>query len=183
MEGVNHFERLRVKGFRRLADVEFDLRPLTVLIGANSVGKTSLLDVLTLLARSAQGALSATIAEYSGLGAILTYGRAEELTVGLTTSVREQKPLDYVLRIRPKGNAYVVEDELLSQLRQPLPPLKLIDSHGIDVRYFEVDEYSLVRPTWEHNPLETSLSQVPKMFREPEEFRRKLASSTYYPTG
>lgn len=38
----------------------------------------------------------------------------------------------------------------------------------------------LVRPNWEHNPLESSLSQVPKMFKEPELFRRALSSSIYY---
>ena len=35
-------------------------------------------------------------------------------------------------------------------------------------------------PTGEHNPLESSLSQVPKLFRAPEEFRYRLASSTFY---
>ncbi len=180
-ESVNRFERLRIKGFRRLADVDFNLRPLTVLIGANGVGKTSLLDVLTLMARSAQGGLNATMTEYSGLGAILTYGRTEELTVGISMTVREHNPLGYLLRIRPQRSAYVIEEESLSQQRRPAPPpFKHIDSHGADVKYFEVDQGRLVRPNWEHNPLETSLSQVPKMFREPEDFRRRLASSTFY---
>jgi predicted ATPase len=180
-EFVSRFQRLHVTGFRRLADVGFDLRPLTVLIGANGVGKTSLLDVLTMMARSAQGGLNATMTEYSGLGANLTYGRTEELTMAISMSVREHNPLEYLLRIRPQRSAYVIEEESLSQQRRPVPPpFKHIDSHGADVKYFEVEQNRLVRPTWEHNPLETSLSQVPKMFQEPEEFRRRLASSTYY---
>ncbi len=43
------------EGFHRLADTEFDQRPL---IGANGVGKTSILDVLSMLAKSAQGGLN-----------------------------------------------------------------------------------------------------------------------------
>jgi len=38
----------------------------------------------------------------------------------------------------------------------------------------------LLRPAWEHDPLETSLAQVPKLFQAPEDFRRRLASSTFY---
>jgi predicted ATPase len=41
------FSRLSVKGFRRLHDIDIPLRPLSVMIGANGVGKTSLLDVGT----------------------------------------------------------------------------------------------------------------------------------------
>lgn len=177
----SRFRRLSTKGFRRLADAQLELRPLSVLIGANGIGKTSLLDVFSLLARSAQGGLNSAISEHSGLPAILTYDRAEDLSFGLSMSVGEHSPLEYVLRIRPRGSAYVIEEETLTQQRQPdPPPFKHIDSHASDVKYWEVDERKLVRPTWEHNPLETSLSQVPKMFREPEDFRRRLASSTFY---
>jgi predicted ATPase len=55
-----------------------------------------------------------------------------------------------------------------------------IDSHGDDVKYFEVDQNKEVRPNWKHKPFETSLYQVPKMFQQPEEFRNRLASSTFY---
>ena len=36
------------------------------------------------------------------------------------------------------------------------------------------------RPNWDYNPNESALSQVPKMFQEPEDFRKRLASSTHY---
>ena len=53
-------------------------------------------------------------------------------------------------------------------------------AQGPDVQYFQVPQGKLARPTWEHNPRETALSQVPKMFRDPEEFRRRLACSKSY---
>ena len=35
-------------------------------------------------------------------------------------------------------------------------------------------------PNWEHEHLESALSQVPKMFEQPENFRRALSSLTQY---
>jgi len=48
-ESLLLFGRLSVKGFRRLSDIDLSLRPLSVLIGANGTGKTSILDALSLL--------------------------------------------------------------------------------------------------------------------------------------
>ena len=60
---VQRFLNLTVRGFRRLAEVDLELHPLTVLIGANGVGKSSLLDTLSILASSAQGNLNAAVSE------------------------------------------------------------------------------------------------------------------------
>jgi predicted ATPase len=95
--------------------------------------------------------------------------------------VPNHEPLEYLLRLKPQGVAYVIADEALTQRRiYGMQPFKHIDSRGPDVSYFEVGQNRLMRPNWEHNPLETSLAQVPKMFKEPEDFRNKLASSTFY---
>lgn len=175
------FRELSIQGFRRLSDVQIPLRPLCVMIGANGSGKTSVLDVMALLANSARGRLSPTMTDLSGLNSVLTYDRAEELGLGISMEVENQEPLKYSLRLRPRGVAYGIEEETLSQERRKKPPpFRHIESHGHDIKYFEPDKAKLVRPTWEHNPLETSLSQVPKMFREPEDFRQRLASSTFY---
>ena len=174
------FGKLSIKGFRRLNNVHLPLRPLSVLIGANGTGKTSVLDVLSLLANSAQGKLSSSITDLSGLATVLTYDKAKELTLSISMDVPLHEPLDYSLKLSPRGVAYTVEEEILSQERGHPDPFLHIVSHGADIKYFEGDQRKLVRPTWEHNPLETSLAQVPKMFQEPEEFRNRLASSTFY---
>jgi predicted ATPase len=177
----SRFSNLSIRGFRRLYDVQLELRPLSVMIGANGTGKTSVLEVLSLLASSAQGKLSESITDLSGLQSVLTYDRAKSLQLGISMTVPQYEPLDYRLCLKPQGVAYVIEEEFLTQKRQlQLPPFKHIDSRGPDVKYFEADKKKLVQPNWEHKPLETSLSQVPKMFREPEDFRNRLASSTFY---
>jgi predicted ATPase len=177
----HRFKNLSIRGFRRLQDVQFPLRPLCVMIGENGTGKTSVLDVMSLLANSARNLLGASVADLSGLASVLTYDRADELALRISMEVPGYEPLEYSLKLKPQGVAYVIEEETLTQKRRPnSPPFKHIDSRGTDVRYFEADQRKLVRPNWKHNPVETSLAQVPKMFQEPEDFRNHLASSTFY---
>jgi predicted ATPase len=175
------FENIAIQGFRRLDSVHLGLRPLSVMIGANGVGKTSVLDVLSLLANSAQGKLKDAISDLSGLNSVLTYDKADELRLGISMTVPAHAPLEYSLVLKPQGVGYVISEEKLSQKRPGYEqPFLHIDSHGPDIKYFEADQKKLQRPTWDHEPLETSLAQVPKMFREPEDFRNRLSSSTFY---
>jgi predicted ATPase len=191
---VTRFREISIKGFRRLADVQLELRPLTVLIGANGIGKTSLLDVLSLLASSAQGSLNGAMSELGGLNALLTCDRADELALGIAAEVEKDAQIPsgvqirYVLRIKAQGKGYAIAEEVLSEAL-PQGSFNHIDSRGENIKYRIAGSHlsaegptsfdHVVRPTWEHNPFETSLSQVPKMFW-PEDFRRKLASSTLY---
>ena len=71
------------------------------MIGANGAGKTSVLDVLSLLASSAQARLSSSLSELSGLANVLTYDKAEELGLGITMEVPGREPLKYSLWLRP----------------------------------------------------------------------------------
>lgn len=63
--------RMKIAGYRSLVDVDFAVRPLTVLIGPNGSGKTSLLDAFTLLRYGAQGELSQALTQRGGLNAVL----------------------------------------------------------------------------------------------------------------
>lgn len=178
MYKINH---VRISGFRRLREVDLVVRPFMVLIGANGVGKTSLLDAFALLSASASGELNSTLSQLGGLTSLLTRGRSEELSLIVDMEVPGHQPLEYEVHLGPKGTGHSISKETLSQVRVGYPqPFKHIDSSDTDVRYYEIDENRLVRPNWEHNPLETSLSQVPKMFRQPEELRRILATATQY---
>jgi len=180
-DSLVRFGELTIQGFRRLNDVRLSLRPLSVMIGANGTGKTSVLDVLSLMALSAQARLSSSLSELSGLANVLTYDRAEELHLGITMEVQGHEPLDYSLWLRPQGLIHVIRSETLSQQRVSYEqPFLHITSSDRSVRYFDPDKKKLLPPSWEHNALETSLAQVPKMFQEPEDFRSRLASSTFY---
>ncbi|XWK87483.1 MAG: AAA family ATPase [Phormidium sp.] len=179
---MNTFENISVRGFRRLQHIDIEMRNLIVMIGANGSGKTSFLDVLSVLAASASGNLHNILQLKGGLNEILTRGKARELEIAVSMKVPERQPLKYSLTLSPKGLSYEIRDETLTQqsnISAP-EPFKYIESDGLDIKYFSQEDRKLLRPNWEHNPLETSLSQVPKMYREPENLRKSLASCTYY---
>ena len=173
--------RIQINGFRRIMNLDLEIRPLMVFIGANGVGKTSFLDALSILSSSASGNLNAALSQFGGVANLLTRGKSDCLSFLVDMTVPDYAPLEYRLEIEPKGTGYSIARELLSQQRLGFHvPFKHIDSSYGDIKYYEVEESRLVRPAWEHNPLETSLSQVPKMFRQPEELRRILATATQY---
>ncbi|MFZ5452189.1 MAG: AAA family ATPase [Thermodesulfobacteriota bacterium] len=172
--------RLKIGGFRRLKEIDLQVRPFMVLIGANGVGKTSLLDALTLLSASAAGKLNSTLSQLGGITSLLTRDKSDELSLHANMSVPNHNPLKYELHLSPRGVGYSISKEILFQERgQPLP-FRHIDAADDDIRYHKVDAKRFVRPDWDHNPMETSLSQVPPMYREPEELRRILAMATQY---
>ncbi|MDR2165249.1 MAG: AAA family ATPase [Zoogloeaceae bacterium] len=178
------FSTLRVKGFRHLRDLDLSLKPLNVLIGANGVGKTSILEVIRLLAASAEGKLQETINKVGGFGSVLTLGQTEPMQFAVAMPVENEETLEYGLSLQQSGTGYWLPQECLSQIGHKKgakgPPFKFIDSAGNDIRYFDPAAKKLQPPNWEYKPLETSLAQVPKMFREAERFRNALASSTLY---
>ncbi len=179
---MNRFENVSIKGFRRLKAVEIEMRNLTVMIGANGSGKTSFLDVFSILAASANGNLQTTLQQKGGLNEILTRGKATELELALSMTIPDRAPLKYNLALSPRGLTYEIREESLTQHSDPYAsePFKYIESRNLDVKYFSQEDRKLLRPNWEHNPLETSLSQVPKMYLQPENLRKSLASCTYY---
>jgi predicted ATPase len=184
------FERIHVEGFRRLQNVDLKLKPLNVVIGSNGGGKTSLLDVFSLLAASASGNLKQTISDFSGIDSNLTNlmarndGKSRFMSFELTMAAAKQAPINYRIALSPQGATYQIADETLTQQRNPNPSFsfKHIDSHHGDVQYYQSSppKSEVVRPNWEYNSSESALSQVPKMFQEPEDFRKRLASSTHY---
>jgi len=171
---------LRIRGYRRLLDVDLKMKPFSVLIGENGAGKTSFLEVLSVLAASCRTQLSSRISELGGIGDIVTRDKAAAFELDLSSPVEGHEPLDYTLRIEPRGQGYWIQREVLSQDRGEPNPFKHIDSNHGSVRYYDTSKHALMAPTWPLDSLETALAQVPKMFNEPESLRRTLAETTFY---
>jgi predicted ATPase len=173
-------DHLTIRGYRRLFDVDLTMKPFSVLIGTNGSGKTSFLEVLSLLAASCNAQLSAKISDLGGIGDILTRDKATAIEIDISSPLEDQEPLQYSVRIEPRGQGYWIPREALAQERGRPAPFKHIEVRNENVHYFDTEESKLVRPSWAFDPLETALAQVPKMFREPEEFRRTLAGTAFY---
>jgi len=178
---VPRFSHLGIEGFRRLKQADIELRPLTVLIGANGSGKTSLLDAWTLLARSARGELSQCISEFQGVAAMRSGGEAEKLRFSTSMPVTGNQPLRYTLELAAEGTGFRIDNESLLQIRdRPDQPFMHLTSDGNSPKFYDVKSKKLAKPDWQLMTGQTMLSQVPPMFKEPEQFRKTLAASTFY---
>ncbi|HSK03155.1 MAG TPA: ATP-binding protein [Kofleriaceae bacterium] len=87
--------RVRFAGLRTAASVELDLEGLTVLIGPNGVGKSTLIEGFELLRRVmvSEDFLGALHDGHGGPTSLVTHG-ARELTLGLDATT-EEGPLSY----------------------------------------------------------------------------------------
>ena len=174
-------ERIGIQGFRRLEDVNIEMRPLMALIGANGVGKTSFMDALSLFADSARGAMNRRINEMGGASEMVTRDGREDIVLSADMSVANYGSLAYCLCVMPLGQSYAITTETLAQSREGhKEPFNHIESYFDNIQFFDPDRPGLVRPNWEPDALETFLSQVPKMLRGPEEFRRTVGSFAQY---
>jgi predicted ATPase len=170
------FSRLIVEGFRRLRHVDLPLRPFNVLIGANGVGKSSVLGVFDLLAASARGDLERTLTTMGGLPAVLTAdGQTNSASTGLFLP---EDGGQYELQLMSQRYSYNISHEILTLLLDSdlSQSTVLISSKNGQIGY--ADDGPLFEPTWDYNPLETALSQTPKMFRRTDQFRERLANMT-----
>ncbi len=178
---MHKLEFVDISGFKRLRNVKLEMRPLVVMIGANGVGKTSLLDAVSLLAASAGGGLNQALSELGGVGDVLTRGHDGDIRLASSMKVPGHNPLEYELHLRPRGQAYSIAEEYLTQRREGYDrPFKHIQAEHGDVRYFDMERNKLIQPDWEHDIKESALSQVPKMYRQPEELRKVLGEVTLY---
>src|SRR5437879_934519 len=115
---MSGFRHLAIQSFRVLAKVDLTLRPLTVVIGPNGSGKTSLLEALSLLAVSANGGLSDRVSQLGGFNSLLTYG-AERLLLEVTFEEGDGPPLRYSLTLVSSGGSYHIKSETLWQDTRP----------------------------------------------------------------
>jgi predicted ATPase len=160
-----------------------------VLIGPNASGKTSVLEVLTLLRDGAQERLGEALSERGGLTEILSKeddGRDAlriEIQADLESKVSPE-PICYRLTIARRGTVgYVIESEQLEWRWDVTAdkPYRYIDAYPGHMYYADpAQSGKLVPPTWSHNESELALAQVSKMYREPEAFRNTLAQTRFY---
>ncbi|MBI1901780.1 MAG: AAA family ATPase [Planctomycetia bacterium] len=162
-KGQPGFNQIHVKGFRRLYDVDLDLRPLTVLIGANGTGKTSLLDVFSLLAASANKRLDAAIRDFGGIDAVLTFERAREMAFELTLEDPKAWELKYDLAIAARGLGHQITVERLKGSRNANDVLNLAGSSPSSF-------------------IETNLSAFSHLFLGGDDFLNRLRGVTHYHT-
>jgi predicted ATPase len=173
---------LEVEGYRSLAHIIVPLRSPMVMIGPNGSGKTAVLEVFTLLRAAVQEQLGEAISARGGINDLLFAGGAKVLRIRVVATEEAHPALDYTLEIAPRGVGYTIAREHLTQQRDATKaaPHFHIQSVPGRPRYFDPNTGKLERPTWDYKESETALGQVPRMFREPAEFRGLLQGTVLF---
>jgi ABC-type enterochelin transport system ATPase subunit len=115
---LDQIKNISIKGFRRLQEIDLPMKRLTVLIGENGSGKTSFLDIFSILSASARGDLQNTLQLKGGLNDILTRGKVKELEISVEMDLSYQNPLQYNLILSPQRFSYMIKEESLTQQPQ-----------------------------------------------------------------
>lgn len=134
---------LRIKGMRTLADVRLELQGLTVLIGDNGTGKSSIIEACELLRRAAGQAFGDEIHRIHGGPASLLRIGAQEIVLGVRVE-GQSEPLDYELSIDRGGN--VTHEKLL--LFGEGSPLLVLDRAGASASF--IPETEAPPDAWTH---------------------------------
>lgn len=173
--------KLKVSGFRRLRDVRIELGPLCVLIGANGSGKSSVLDVLSLIAASAAKRMNETIMAMGGFSSVVTRD-GFQIAFSLDFAESGATRFQYSFDILRAGVGYRLGSELLieSPSEPNAPQIPLMALHGeAGMESASGELQALKAPLI---PGETALSQLPDVAKAASisGFRRSLASATLY---
>jgi len=91
--------KIEIRNFKGIRDLSLDLKPLTVIVGPNGSGKTSVLEAITLFAQSTNRSILSKIG-----GDIIEYGEendffynrdtTNELSLGFETELEDKEVAD-----------------------------------------------------------------------------------------
>ena len=100
---IRMLTRLRLKNWRSIKDETIDFTPITVFIGANSSGKTNILDALYFLRTAVTWGIREAIYAHSGLEKVRTIGTKDPaINLGFTFSSQRKNSgdlLTYTLKV------------------------------------------------------------------------------------
>lgn len=143
--GNDRITEVRIQGLRTLADVRLKLGGLTVLIGENGSGKSSIIEAFEILRKAAEPEFLSRLSYiHGGLPNLLRAG-ASELTLQVSAEVMDI-PLEYSFALSVERSTTVVQQE---ELRAELPRIgqrlivqRMRDSLVLDMPYHLPDEPS-----------------------------------------
>ena len=111
-------EQIEIRNYRVFRDVKLTrLPPMTVIIGANGTGKSTLFDVFSFLKDALAGNVASAVARRGGFRELVS--RGEQGPVGITVKFRESggRLASYILDVTTDGGRPVVDREILRYRR------------------------------------------------------------------
>jgi predicted ATPase len=93
-------DRIEIEGFKSIRQLQLDLKPLNVLIGANGAGKSNFISLFGLLRHLVEGRLQFHVAQAGGADSILHFGRKQTSELKLRFSSRG---IGYEVKLAPSA--------------------------------------------------------------------------------
>ena len=148
-------ERLKVHGFRTLVDTEIEFDPLTIMIGRNGAGKTTILDSLQVLGNFARGGVDRAFGPPPwSLGWQRTKGIGQIPAVRFEAQVATGTSYRYVLGLSEEDRKPLVTEERL---------MRLADNSTVASRSHQPLSGTILNPGWDADEPEIEpVSQVLK---------------------
>lgn len=107
-------ERIQVKGFKSIREMDLELRPLNVLIGANGSGKSNFLEVFRLLNQIVEERLQYYVAKEAGANRLLHFG--SKTTSEIELKLQFNNGLYYEVRLATaQGDRLIIAEEKWGQ--------------------------------------------------------------------
>jgi predicted ATPase len=144
---VPFLQRVLIRNFRILHNVEFNsLSPLTVLIGENGSGKSTVLEVLSFISDCFIIGLQKTWDRYGGVKGIRTLGKKGPITIEIECKMPNYHSITYHLSIdEENGRPIVIEEWIESRSESSRSPFRFLEHSAGKVkviRYVEGDDAS-----------------------------------------
>lgn len=121
-------DKLTIKGFKSLQDVELELGKLNVLIGPNGAGKSNLFSYFEMLRRMVEEDLQLWTGQQGGANRILTYG--EKTTPQLESYIQFGQNAYQFSLVPDAGDRFVFARELLAMPGSDRKPYSLGRGHN-----------------------------------------------------
>jgi len=88
-------DRIEVRGFKSIRELDLELRPLNVLIGANGAGKSNFLSVFKMLSEMMHERLQLFVSQAGGANALLHFGEkvTSELEIALSFGLDQYRSI------------------------------------------------------------------------------------------
>lgn len=115
MNQGDRITEVRIKGFKAISDISLKLDGLTVLIGDNGSGKSTILEALEIIGRAPQtNFVSEVISRlHGGLDSLLRSGESE-FQISVTIEAANEPKIEYTLGVGREGNYPIITTESLT---------------------------------------------------------------------
>lgn len=171
-------ERLSIRGYRSIREIDLALGPVTILVGENGAGKSNLYQAVKLIQHAARGSLARAIADEGGMSSVLWAGQRDKGSVRLDLEIGLDA-WSYHLSLglpQAQGGTYptmfpldpeVKEERLEIEMKGRKTPLRLLD-RGRGSATLRDEEGSTHTLPFALAVAESALSQVSDPKRYPE---------------